>query len=151
MRLIVAALVALVALTGCNVVQRDYACGTDVLPPVAVDPIVCHNGYPGVRWYSAPRGSLPPQGGLPMDDSWWYGGTGTIGYGRGYDPRPQSYWQSDSRYAPAAPPTVYVNVQPTNATVVHQRPKTDPTKASMPPRPTVQPSKPAAPPTKAKK
>jgi hypothetical protein len=148
-RLILAALVALLALTGCGAVRRDYACGTDVLPPVAVDPIVCHNGYPGVRWYSAPVGSFQ-QAGLPMDDVWWYGGSGTIGYGRGYDPRPASYWQNDRRYAPAAPPTVYVNVQPTNATVVHNQP-VKPTKAAMPP------AKPAAtkaaspPPTKAKK
>lgn len=147
-RLAVAALFALFALIGCGAVQRDYACGTDVLPPVAVDPIVCHNGYPGVRWYAAPRGTFQ-QPGQPMDDSWWYGGSGTIGYGRGYDPRPDSYWRNDSRYAPAAPAAVYVQVQPTNAVIVHSQPK--PAKATMPPRPT---SKPAAPPTtkaKAKK
>lgn len=118
MRLIVAALVALLALTGCGAGQRDYACGTDVLPPVAVDSIVCHNGYPGVRWYSAPRGSLTPQGGLPMDDAWWYGGTGTIGYGRGYDPRPASYWQNDPRYVPYAAPVRQVPVQPPAAQTV---------------------------------
>jgi hypothetical protein len=147
-RLILAALVALLALTGCNAIQRDYACGTDVLPPVAVDPIVCHNGYPGVRWYSAPVGSYQ-QPGLPMDDNWWYGGSGTIGYGRGYDPRPASYWQNDRRYAPAAPPTVYVSVQPTNAVVVHNQAK--PTKAAMPPPKPAATKAASPPPTKAKK
>lgn len=117
MRWLIAAVLSLLAVAGCATVPRDYACGTDVLPPVAVDPIVCHNGYPGVRWYSAPRGAYQ-QAGLPMDEAWWYGGSGTIGYGRGYDPRPASYWQNDPRYVPYAAPIRQVPVQPPNAQTV---------------------------------
>lgn len=134
MKKIVLALIAgLMFLTGCGVnVQRDYSCGTNVVPPVAVDPIVCHNGYPGVRWYGAPLGTLQPQYGLPMDQSWWYGGTGTIGYGRGYDPRPASYWQNQPRYAPFAQPTVQVPAQPPNAQTVVVNVKNTVPQASAP-------------------
>lgn len=108
-----AVIVVLPLLGGCAALRpRVYTCATDTVPPVAVDPIVCHNGLPAVRWFSAVEGSPPPTPGFPLDYSWWHGGTGTIGYGRGYDPRPAGSYAWSPRYAPAGPAVVFVPVEP---------------------------------------
>jgi hypothetical protein len=110
-------------LSGCGAIRPlTYTCATDTLPPVAVDPIVCHNGLPAVRWFSAFEGSPPAVPGFPLDYSWWHGGTGTIGYGRGYDPRPAGSYAWSSRYAPPGPAVVFVPVEPPAARSVSTPP-----------------------------
>jgi hypothetical protein len=149
-----AAVLAVVAvLAACGALaNRVYTCATDTLPPVAVDPIVCHNGLPAVRWFSAVEGSPQPQPGLPLDYAWWHGGTGTIGYGRGYDPRPREVWIHETRYLPYSEPVRQVPAAPPGADQTADPvkrgglgvPGAKPGKAQVdPPKPA---AKPAAPP-----
>jgi hypothetical protein len=143
-RAAVLAVVALaLVLSACGAIRpRVYTCATDTLPPVAVDPLMCHNGYPAVRWFSAYEGEPLPQPGLPLGYGWWHGGSGSIGYGPGYDPRPAGSYYCDSRCRPPAAPRQQYAAEPPGAARVTTSPPTKaatkaqadpPTKAASPP------------------
>lgn len=116
---LVAVAVVVLGCVGCGAFPaQSYACGSANLPPVAVDPAVCHNGTYGYRWYSAPQYvaddiTTAPQWGRVLDYSWWHGETGTIGYGRGYDPRPN--YTPQPGYAPSAPAATQLPAEPSGA------------------------------------
>lgn len=139
LRTAVVALLALVFLvSACSFRPPIYTCATDTLPPIAVDPIVCHNGLPAVRWFSAVEGSPLASPGLPLDYAWWHGGRGTIGYGPGYDPRPREVWTREVHYlpyrepvtqVPAEPPAARSVSTPTTAAKAGTRQQGDPPKA----------------------
>lgn len=112
-RTAVVALAALaVLLSACSFQPRAYTCGTDTVPPIASDAVFCHNGLPAVRWYSAYEGTPLAPPGTPLDYAWWHGGSGSIGYGPGYDPRPREVWVRETRYLPYREPATQVPAEP---------------------------------------